>query len=225
MTLLPGDAPWPLASTVAFVEASHDVVLPELVAWRTGLGQQITVSRTASLSDGLPLLDPMQSPWQIELLTECPFGTAYLNNSIGGSDPTAAAPRLGRALHVRVITAQHIGRYGPGHAATQLWIQGPAGEPPLMYERTLAAHATDGRWTWHESGTLQSWEQPDRYSARRKRDRLDRVLLVQYLTAIGISIDDPAFYGRGSVIRQHVSYQSRTLSVSDWQREVGSTEA
>lgn len=221
VTLLLGGVLSPLGSTVAFIQGSRSDVLSRLLTWRTELGQQTSVSQTATLRDGLRLLDPMQSPWQVELLVECGYGTAYLNNSIGGGDPTAAAPYLGHALDVRVITAQHMPRHGPGHAATQLWIQGPDGEPPLMYERTLAAHATDGQWIWHESGAVQPWERPDRYTARRKRDRLDRDLLAEYLSAIGIDVDDPAFYGRGSAVRRHGSYRSRTMSVSEWCADVG----
>lgn len=109
----------------------------------------------------------------------------------------------------RAVMAQHMPRYGPDRAATQVWIQGPAGEPPLIYERTLAVHATDGRWIWEERGTVQPWERPDRYVARRKRVRLDRLLLVDYLAAMEIFVDDPAFFGAGQIIRADVPWKHR----------------
>jgi hypothetical protein len=73
----------------------------------------------------------------------------------------------------------HAPLHGPGHAATQLWVLGPEGEAPLMYERTLAAYARDGRWSWDVSGTAQPFEQPSRYTVRRIRDRFDRPLLIE----------------------------------------------
>lgn len=100
-------------------------------------------------------------------------------------------------------------RYGPGHAACQLWIQDPTGPPPLHIVRTISAYAQDGRWSWHESGDPQPFEDPDRYTARRIRDRLDRALLVRYLESLGIRPDDPSFFGEGVVATQMVSWASR----------------
>ncbi len=54
-----------------------------------------------------------------------------------------------------------------------------------MSIRTVGATATDGRWAWDESGQPLPFEDVSRYGARRKRDRLDRELLVQYLAALG----------------------------------------
>ena len=50
-----------------------------------------------------------------------------------------------------------------------------------MYIRSLSATATDGRWEWYASGTPFEFEAPERYTRRRKRDRFDRELLLDYL--------------------------------------------
>ena len=86
---------------------------------------------------------------------------------------------------------------------------GPDGEPPLMYRRTIAAHAVDGRWSWHESGESLPFEHPQRYAARLKRSRLDRPLLAEYLAAMGINADDDAAYSDATFIRQRVSWNTR----------------
>ena len=83
-----------------------------------------------------------------------------------------------------------------------------------MYRRTIAADAEDGRWSWHESGQPMAFEQPQRYSARRIRDRLDRELLAAYLSALGIAVDDDASYDGAAVVRQHVSWPTRILSLA-----------
>ena len=181
-----------------------------LLTWRRlELHQTIEETGSAPFPACTSVLDPFEAPWTTELIVDCGDWTAYLNNAIDGGDPTAAAPYLGKRLECECIVAIHAPPHGPGHASTQLWMQGPDGEPPNMGVRTIAAHAEDGRWTWHTSGPLQSFEQPARYTARRKRDRLDRPLLVGYLDALGIRVDDEAFYGEGLGFRQIVDYKRR----------------
>ena len=115
----------------------------------------------------LQWLVPFEAPWTRELVLPCGTWTAYLNNYVDGGDSSAVGPAVARDLGVRCVVAVNAPRYGPGHEATQLEVMGPAGEPPLMYERTLSASATDGRWEWHESGAPFPFEDTTRYQARR----------------------------------------------------------
>lgn len=205
-----GGSARPLGCWVTFVDRPYEMFLEALMGFHAE-----TADHTFVLTDPEPVgaalrhLDPMESPWTVEMVVDCSFGIAYVNNKIGGGDPTAHAPVVARRLDARAIQAEHMPKYGPGHAATQLWIQGPDGEPPLMYERTLSAYATDGRWAWKESGTVQAWERPDRYEARLKRDRLDRALLVDYLGKMGIFVDQPEFFGAARAIRAQVPWTHR----------------
>lgn len=88
-----------------------------------------------------------------------------------------------------------------------------------MYVRTLAVQATDGRWTFEESGTPRHWEDRDRYQARIKRNRFDRDLLVRYLAAMDIAVDAEDFFGRAVVLRRLVDRPSRRVSVAEWNAE------
>jgi hypothetical protein len=90
-----------------------------------------------------------------------------------------------------------------------------------MYERTLAAHAEDGRWSWHESGAPRPFEQLDRYGARLIRNQFDRLLLVQYLSALGIHADDAGFYGNGIAVRQRVTHPVRRETASEVRNRFG----
>lgn len=137
----------PVGLTVSFLAAPADRVIEDLVAWRQGLGQTLERSQPSPMPACANHLDPLEAPWTTELLIECGDWTAYLNNAIDGGDPTAAAPHLSTRLGVRCVVAMHVPPHRPGHAATQLWLIGPSGDPPLMYERTLAAYAEDGRWS------------------------------------------------------------------------------
>ena len=175
-----GGSASPTGRVVNFIEAPFDRVREALTGFRSSTGSgRFRVNDAPSFEEGLDALDPMEAPWTVETLIDCLGWTAYLNNGLGGGDPTACADEIARQLGTRCVMAMHAPRYGPGHASTQLWISSPEGEPPLMYVRTLAVQATDGRWTFTESGTPQPWEDRDRYQSRIKRNRFDRAHLVQ----------------------------------------------
>ena len=213
-----GGSASPIGRVVNFIEAPLDEVVAALTAFRSSTGSGgLRVDDASSLDDSLDALDPMEAPWTVEMLIECPCWTAYLKNGLGGGDPTASADEIARQLDTRCVMAMHAPRYGPGHAATQLWICGPDGEPPLMYVRTVAVQATDGRWTFTESGTPQPWE--DRYRSRLKRDRFDRALLVGYLEEMDIHVDAEEFFGRGVAIRKLVDWPTRQVSIEAWNTE------
>jgi len=140
--------------------------------------------------------------------------TALVNNSFNGGDMTAPGPAIARELGVRCLLAEHAPRYGPGHAATQLEVLGPDGEPPLMYVRSLSATAADSRWEWYESGTPFPFEQTERYSARRKRDRFDRPMLLEYLSALGVPVEDDA-YGQATLHQEQVTWATREVTLAE----------
>jgi hypothetical protein len=70
-------------------------------------------------------------------------------------------------------------------------------------------HATDGRWSWHTSGEPLAFEQPNRYTARRVRDRFDRSLLVTDLRSQRIRVDELDFYGPALRVHQLVNHPIR----------------
>lgn len=201
-----GGSASPIGWKVQYVDAPVTEVLPGLVMWRQGFGQQLEVSDPQPLPQVLDDFVPFQSPWTRELVLPCGSWTAYLNNKIDGGDLTASASVIARQLGVRWVGATHTPRYGSGHQSTQLWVCGPDGEPPLMHERTLAAYAEDGRWGWQESGRPFPFEQVGRYQARRKRDRFDRPLLLTYLESLGIPAGDDAAYGAGVIVQQRARW-------------------
>lgn len=186
-----------IADSVGFVRAAFSAVAPALVEWRTRLGGSPHTRAVDGESRAVASLSPERHPWAAEGLLRCEGDewTAYLNE---GADPWPAVSYVARCLSADGVVAVNSSR--PPHASTQFQLMGPTGKPPLLFVRTLAAHCEDGRWSWHEDGQQQAFEVPDRYSARRIRDRLDRPLLVQYLSALGIDIDGVNFVGSGLII-------------------------
>lgn len=199
MQRLLGGSASPAGWVVAFLQAPKATVLDEIRAWLPG---------TRRVADGelpfpecLDVLEPFSVPAFRELYIACEGGwTAQLSNHTDGGDPTAPAPYLSDALGVRCLIATHSPMHGPGHGGAQLWVHGPDGEPPLMYERTIDAVCKDGRWSWEVSGPPLPFEDPTRYQARRIRDRFNREALVDCLAKAGIRVDDDAFYGPATVV-------------------------
>ncbi len=89
-----------------------------------------------------------------------------------------------------------------------------------MYERTLSAVATDGRWEWHAGGSPFEFEHQERYAARRIRDRFDRPLLLTYLAALGIPVDDDDAFGPGVIVQQVVRWPRRTMTLEEERRDL-----
>lgn len=209
MTALLGGAANPLGAVVQYIQAPIDAVTDELSSRFTARPAGST------LIDALGQLLPFESPWSRVLLAPCGGWTALLNNDLDGGDSTAPGPAISRTLDVQCVVASAVLRYGPGHEQTQLEVFGPEGEPPLMYTRSLSATATDGRWEWFESGTPYEFEATERYTARRKRDRFDRELLLDYLEHLGIPARTDSAYGAAVLLQERAQYERRSMTLQE----------
>lgn len=186
-----------VADSIGFVRAPFAAALSALLDWRTSLGRSPQTRDVEGEQSTVASLSPERHPWSREALLRCERDdwTAYLNE---GADPWPATSLIARRLSTEAVIAVHSRR--PPHASTQFQLIGPTGEPPLLYVRTLAAHCEDGRWRWQTHGRPQAFELPDHYLARRVRDRLDRPLLVQYLSAVGIELMGRTTWVRGVIV-------------------------
>ena len=217
VTVLFGGGASPLGLSVQYLEAAEAVVIAALPGNLANVASMATGSKFAQALDSLL---PFQAPWTRMLTAQVGPWTALVNNFINGGDSTAPGPAIATALGVRCVVATHVPRYGPGHAQTQLEVMGPGGEPPLMYIRSVSATATDGRWEWHESGAPLPFEETERYGARIKRNRFDRAMLLTYLTALGIQVNEAA-YGDATLHQVQVSWSSREVSLDKERRQFG----
>ncbi|MBQ0892680.1 hypothetical protein KBX37_06105 [Micromonospora sp. U56] len=219
--------PWPpVGWSAGWIEAPKDEVETALADWREADQSNPSDLTVEPLTDCWPeclqQLLPLEAPWTTELLVE--HGgrwTCYLNNDLNGGDAFPVVGRFAAHMSWRGVISVHQPRTPVGHASTQLQLFGPQGEPPLMYVRTIAAQAEDGRRSWHESGRPQWFEHVERYSRRLKRDRLDRQLLVEYLLALGIDVDNDAAYGASTLIRQRVTWSTRKQTLPEARKEWG----
>jgi hypothetical protein len=124
-------------------------------------------------------------------------------------------------LGCRWVTGQHYPISAAGHALTEFAISGPGGTPPSMHIRTVYTYAEDGRWAFDTIGNQLPFEHPEAYSARLKRERLTRDLLVEYLAEFGINPDDSSRFGRSAVVRQVVDWNTNRRFLAAERRHLG----
>jgi hypothetical protein len=60
--------------------------------------------------------------------------------------------------------------------------------------RTVYSMLDGDRWEFFEKGEVQTFEDPANYTKRKKRDRLDRMIVLRYLSRIGIDPTDECFW-------------------------------
>ncbi|HEX4400965.1 MAG TPA: hypothetical protein VHZ98_06535 [Galbitalea sp.] len=209
----------PIGGGIAFLDRPLDEVVAKLVEWRTGLGHHLQTQTGEAFPRNLKALDPVQSPWTVELFIEHGNWTAYLNNSRAGTD--LSNDHLARALDCNWVSGQHYPRSAVGHAMTEFSMSGPEGNPPLMGIRTVYSYAADGRWEFNVYGVEQPFEQTEAYSARLKRDRFTREMLMDYLAHFDIHPDDVAKFGRSVVVRQIVNWKTYTNSLAGEREYLG----
>ena len=101
--------------------------------------------------------------------------TCYINNDLNGGDPFPATSYVASLLETRAVISTHQPVTAACDASTQFELIGPDGEPPLMYQRTIAAHAEDGAVLARIRGTA-TVRAPRAVAARLTRARLDRAL-------------------------------------------------
>jgi hypothetical protein len=194
----------PITSELGFLETSAAHAVRVFTAWLSGLQDDrgttvqmrpVSGSLEQVLSSLLPLTNverrrhlfiPTRSSW-----------TAYLDNGWDGADVSTRLPHMARTLGckgMRVVAVPHTlhgdkGRYG----AVMLSVYSPNQTGPTCL-RTLAAINDGGRWVFDSSGEPFPFEQPERYQARKVRDRFTFDMLKDYLHHLGLAPFDENFY-------------------------------
>jgi hypothetical protein len=202
----------PIGWSVGFIQAPLKTVADAIEHWLRDLGRWYKLTQPGGYPDCLHGLAPLQTPPKRELLIGMDGWTAHLSNSIDGGDSVSTVGHITRTLNTHGVLATHKPITKVGHAATNFQLLGPTGEPPLHYIRVLAAHAEDGRWIWDEHGRPLPFEDTSHYRRRLKRDRLTRPILITYLAALGLHVDDPAAFHDSLLIQNRAFWRSRTLT-------------
>ncbi|MFC9690873.1 hypothetical protein ACFTSF_20145 [Kribbella sp. NPDC056951] len=225
----------PTTSRFGFLEVPLEVAAEGLRAWRQQLhGRAKAVPVGGSLPEMLERLPPLTGgvrPRELLVGTVGDRWTAYFDCGFQGTDAVSTVGYLteelkchGLALdstpHTFGTGLETPGRYG----AVQFELFGPLPTDFLNYVRTISASHDGSRWSFEASGTVQAFEQPDRYQARTVRSRFTSELLAEYAAALGVRPFDEDFYAdRGVLIetRQKVPRKGHAMSLADTQHYWG----
>lgn len=191
----------PITDTIGFLECPADEAANAFLDWQRGIQAARGVRVTASVVSG-PLHEALRSLLPLTSVERRRFlfaptkslWTAFFDNGHRGTDAFAPVSFLAQRIGCRGIRATQVRETPTAHGATILEIYGPRPTDWLNYIRSVAAAGNDGKWTFHASGEVQPFEQPERYKARLAKDRFTADLLASYLEAMGLAALDENFY-------------------------------
>ena len=202
----------PITFAWGFLEIAFETASEGLLEWQRSLSPNI---QTASLREELPQalrhLEPLTMPPQKALLLETrgPW-CAYFDNGKNGGDPCGGIGYLAQHLHCRGVAVACVpntlttrektakGTYG----GVKFELFAPEKREWLNYERSVIAMNDGGKWIFEARGTMQPFEKPEHYLAKRIRDRFTPEMLESYCTALRIRLFDADYYGPTGLVIQ-----------------------
>jgi hypothetical protein len=197
-TCLGGLRYWPLTGSVGFFRAPLEVVAAKAAPWnrpgktvRYGSLDEALVAQARykfGLHQAAFALSAGAGGWTVV------FESAFPGSDIRGFMRARAQYDLGCEFvavewvpnNSRTLPSAAFQHYRPARRRL------PFGRPERD-ERTVQASDQDGRWEFDAVGEPREFEEPERYQARRKADRLDPPLLERYVAAVGVPVADPAW--------------------------------
>src|SRR5437773_2134292 len=199
MELFPDGRFVPLTFSTGFLESPLETVIDAYLTWtKRNFGALEIRPVDGGLASALPHLEPLTTPPRRNLLlaTESKW-TAYFDNGTRGPDPFSPVSYLAQRLQCRGIVARcvpdlWIGEVGTTgtYGAVQFELFASQPREFLNYERAVGAVNDGGRWCFDVQGAVQPFEEVDRYSARKIRDRFTPDMLERYCSAVGIRLFD-----------------------------------
>jgi hypothetical protein len=199
----------PVTWEVGLVPSGFTEVAEVLRSWRLSLGKRCTTQvRTDDLA-AIVALEPLQGSPPRELVMEATGGwSAYFNCSINGTDAASAMAWLAKELDARTFVVS-CKPHGSVPADDPTYVRFTSyyrdGNGFLEADRHVEVLFDMGKWSFTEMGEPLPFEQPDRYGARLKRERLTPAMLRQYFVDLGIDLFDPNSFGPRSVVLECIS--------------------
>jgi hypothetical protein len=193
---------WPLTAEVGFFRAPLDKVVRSVKPWRSARRSPWTTTRHADLDTALAAHRPYafrsahavfavaaaDGAWTVTIDSAFPFAdvAGYMKAralldvkcEFAAVEWVPAAPDIfANATFVHFRPERRFLRRPQSPGDTR-WIQ---------------ASDQDTAWEFDASGPARPFEEPQRYTARRKADRLTFDQLERYLAGVGVPVDDPGW--------------------------------
>jgi hypothetical protein len=203
VTLLAGKYA-PITDGAGFLAADFAKVVEADLRWRATLGGYTSRRFRGGLEVAFAALLPLTGPVVRHVWVETRGGwTACFDNFVVGSDPFGPVSYLAEQIGCRGLTVSCRAGTAKRGAATGFALYGAERTEWLNRVRSVSVVQDAGRWVWTALGAVQSFEDVASYGQRRVRDRLTPELLVRYCGALGIRLDDEAFYGGNGCVVVH----------------------
>jgi len=214
MKTLLNDAYAPVTYQAGFLESSFASTLDALLKWQSEIGAEFDRQPrheefVGSLESALARLEPLTTPPTKVLLMETRSNwTVFFDNGLRVSDPESAVGHLCAVKPCRGIVVHCSPDRSEVTDRDALRIYGIVSfrmfathqTAWLNQERAVVAMNDGGSWLFSTEGAEQGFEEPERYAARRIRDRLTDEMLERYCGALGIRLFDESFYGTKAAI-------------------------
>ncbi|HSF05046.1 MAG TPA: hypothetical protein VLG10_04580 [Methylomirabilota bacterium] len=205
MNLL-GDRYAPITEAIGFLEADFSRVVEADQRWRASLGGYVGHPINGALPTLLDALLPLTGPLIRYVWVQTLAGwTAYFDNSVIGSDPFGPVSYLAQQVSCRGVTIGNRAGTGKRGVSVSFSLYGSEPTKWLNLVRAVSAVEDEGRWEWTATGTVQPFEDVERYRQRRVRDRLTPDMLERYCGTLGIRPFDDSFYGSKGLLVEHTN--------------------
>ena len=224
----------PLTFNWGFVEAPIDEVRAAYVRWQRMILHSVKVrTLKLALADALRQLEPLDMGSQrVLFLSTRGTWTACFDNGAKGANPSTFVGELSQRLKRRGVACgcipNTLGRRDAGKPGTwgavQFTLFAPGRRAFLNIERSVSVINDVRGWDFNTIGTVQDFEQVERYAASRIADRLTPEMLEDYCRALGIDLFDATFYGGAGVITHSYPWflpRLATLTLADARRQLG----
>lgn len=204
MKFLMDDKLAPITTEIGFLEASASMVTTAYLEWNRSLGRSFKHEFVSgSLEDVLRSLLPLVTLVNRHLFVPTKGDwIAYFDNGWRGTYSTSAIAYLADHIQCRGVIMNGVpdtirtqdgisrGRYG----SVKLSIYGPQKTEWLNPIRSIHVLHDGDRWVFDNLGTPFSFEDNERYKARRIRDRFTLDMLRDYLGRLGLFPFEEDFY-------------------------------
>ncbi|MFB9235645.1 hypothetical protein ACFFWC_08840 [Plantactinospora siamensis] len=216
----------PFTSTIWFIEAPYPRVVDSVRRWRGRLAGAVRFIEVSGRLDALLTeLEPWAMPSWKELIvaTQGPWTALFSQGSDVPTFDVVSWELSCRSLRTSYLP--HVVRDGQvvSYGDTAFWLTdgSRADLGPQHILRVIQATTQDD-WCWESSGELQPFEEPELYTRRAVRDRLDLPALNRYCARLGIHRAEPGFYGpQATLVSLDTSGwgDSRTMPSGQWRAE------
>src|SRR5262245_23934910 len=227
----------PLTFEWGFIEAPLDTVVAGYRRWQRKILHRVRVTQfDLPLAHALKQLDPLdRGSSRVLFISSRSAWTACFDNGVRGGNPATFVGELAQQLKCRGVavgcipnTLSRRDAAKPGTwGGLKFTLFAPEKRDLLNIERSVSVINDVGGWEFNAIGTVQPFEDVERYTARKIADRLTPGMIDDYCRALGINLFEEDFYGGPGALtyaRLWLLPKGPTTTLAEARRQLGFTD-